>query len=226
MTSEAKIIIGVDEAGRGALAGPLVVCAVAFRREDSPPTASYVQLNKAEKLLVTGDSKGIKEGHREVLDPVIRETAHAYALIERSNKEIDARLLYHVFPEALQLAIARCIESVVARGEFTNPRDFVVLVDGETPLPPNLPCPAHAIPDGDKLMWQIGAASILAKVACDAKMMALDKLHPEYRFAKNKGYPTKDHRALLKEHGPSPVHRLTFRPVAEAKGHVPGFEEF
>lgn len=227
MLPDAKVVVGVDESGRGSLAGPLVLCATAFLREDSPPTAVYRTASSSDKVLVVKDSKLIKNPlHREMLDTVIRSTAHAYAVIERSNKEIDARLMYHVYPEALKLVIARCIEKVVERGQYTDPRDFLVLIDGEVEVPKGLPCQVLPIPDGDKLMWQIGAASIIAKVACDARMIELDKQFPKYNFAKHKGYGVPEHKQLLTKHGPCSAHRHTFAPVQKAKGLTPGFEEF
>lgn len=222
--SETRIVIGVDEAGMGALAGPLVVCAIAFQYEDPAVTATYHGV-RGDVVVTAGDSKSFRNPtQREVLDVAIRGSAHAIALIERSNKEIDARLISNVFPEALKLAIARCIEQIVLRGQFTDPRHYLVVVDGEIAVPDGLPCPARAIPDGDKKVWQIGAASIVAKVARDRHMMSLSQKHPEYDFEKNKGYPTPDHKKRLKQHGVSTVHRKTFRPVAEAEGPKPGFE--
>ena len=219
-----SIIIGVDESGRGSLAGPLVVCAVAFLREEQPVTAAYHSL-RGDKVVTAGDSKSFSNPvHREVLDQAIRSVALGYTVIERSASEIDARLMFHVFPESLHLAISRLLEQLLAKGFSKNPQDYLVMVDGDVPLPQGLGCPMRAVIDGDKLVWQIGAASIVAKVACDAKMVALHEQYPKYDFAKNKGYPVHAHKKVLKALGPSPVHRKTFRPVAEALGLPPGFE--
>lgn len=224
--ADAKVVIGVDESGRGSLAGPLVVCAVAFLRDDPPPTVTYRALN-GDKVLVTKDSKLIKKAeHREMLDQAIRGTAHALSIIERTNTEIDAVLMYHCHAAALKQAISRCIEAVVIRGVYTDPKDFVVLLDGDTPIPPGLPCVVRAIPNGDRDIWQIGAASIVAKVACDKRMLELHDKYPDYNFAQHKGYGTKLHKDLLAKLGPSPAHRMTFMPVQKAKGVTPGFEEY
>jgi len=221
---EPKVIIGVDDSGRGSLAGPLTICAVAFRREDTAVTATYRTL-RGEKTVTAGDSKGFSNPqHREVLDQAIKSIALGYVVMERSAAEIDARLMFHVYPETVRLAVSRLIEQLIARGGSRNPQDYLVMLDGETQIPIEFGCPTRAIIDGDKRVWQIGAASILAKVACDARMMELDSQFPQYNFAANKGYPVPAHKKLLKEHGPSPAHRHTFRPVAECQGPRPGFE--
>jgi ribonuclease HII len=219
-----RIIIGVDEAGRGALAGPLVVCAAAFQVDTPVVTAMYKSL-RGEKVVVAGDSKSFSNPlHREVLDPVIRESAMAVAVIERSAKEIDERLMYVVFPEALRLAIARVIERLVQLGHGDVANDYVVKIDGEIPRPEGIPCVVHSIPDGDKKIWQIGAASIVAKVHRDHRMDELHAAYPEWGFDTHRGYPTPAHKKLIKTLELTPIHRRTFRPVAEAKGLPPGFE--
>ncbi len=221
---EPQVIIGVDESGRGALAGPLVVVAAAFRRGASPVTAEYRGL-RGDKRLTAGDSKSFSNPiHREVLDQAIRASALALAVVERSAQEIDERLMSAVHPEATRLAIARVLEQLTTKGNGTSPADFLVMLDGEGQIPEGIPCPVRTVVDGDKHVWQIGAASIVAKVHCDARMLALHTRHPDWGFDQHKGYPTAAHRRLLAEHGPSPVHRITFRPVAEARGLPPGFE--
>jgi ribonuclease HII len=222
--SEAAIIIGVDEAGRGALAGPLVVSAAAFLREEEQVTATYRGV-RGDVVISAGDSKSYKnDTQREVLDQVIRQIAVTYTVIEKTSKEIDARLMGSVFPEAIKGAIARCIEQIVAKGVYTDPRNFLVMIDGDMVIPKGIPCPVRAVVDGDKRVWQIGAASIIAKVARDARMLELHEKYPDYDFAQNKGYPVPTHKKLLKKHGPCEVHRGTFKPVAEARGPIPGFE--
>ena len=118
-----KVIIGVDEVGCGALAGPLVVAAAAFSCTDERVTAVYRGL-RGEKTLTVGDSKGIKDDtQRSVLAAAVEEKALATCIIERSNKEIDARLLSVVFPETIGLVIARVLEELQHRGIGTEPDD-------------------------------------------------------------------------------------------------------
>lgn len=217
-------VIGVDEAGRGALAGPLVVAAVAFPT-DMPRIKTVYNSIRGPYNLDVGDSKGIKNpAHRTRLAEAIEAACNGFIVIEKSAKEIDERLMFTAFPEAIRLAVARVLEKLVATGYEKDPKQYRVLIDGD-PVPIDaLPCETRFIPDGDKLDWRISAASILAKVHRDQRMEELASRYPDYNFEGNKGYPVPTHKALLKKYGPSPIHRKTFRPVAEAKGRPPGFE--
>lgn len=220
-----SIIIGVDESGRGALAGPLTVCAAAFRREDSMIVATYQDGRGKFKELHVRDSKKIANpSHREALDVAIRSAALGFSVVETTSAEIDQRLMYRAFPETLRLAVTRLLETLFAKGCPRDPNEYLVCFDGEVPMPQDLRCPMRAIVEGDNRVWQISAASIVAKVAHDTVMDRLHRQYPMYGFDKHRGYPTKDHKALLKEHGASDVHRKTFRPVAECRGLPPGFE--
>lgn len=224
MNPETKIVIGVDESGVGSLAGSLIVCAAAFLKDD-PPVAVTYKMKRGTKVSVARDSKTVaKPEEREALDQVIRRCAHAVAVIEFSSAEIDQELISRLLPKAIKLAIARCIEQIVVRGQYTRPEEFLAFIDGETEIPQGLPCQIEAIPDGDKLIWQIGAASIVAKVACDAAIMLVHAQHPQYNFAQNKGYATLEHRTLLKKYGLCSAHRKTFRPVYQTMGLVEGME--
>lgn len=221
---ESPIIIGVDETGRGALAGPLVVCAAAFHDPTPIVTATYRGLRGDKKLRV-GDSKSFSNpAHREVLNRSIRASAAAVAVVEQSARQIDERLMFVVYPETLRLAIARVIEELVRKGYRDTVKGFVVKLDGETPRPPGVPCAVHSVPGGDKTIWQISAASIVAKVYRDARMAEMHERYPDWGFNQHRGYPTPNHKALLKVLEPTPIHRRTFRPVAEARGMPPGFE--
>ena len=219
-----KIIIGVDEVGCGALAGPLVVAAAAFTDGDKAVTALYKGVRNNE-LIKVGDSKSHSKKHREVLATAVLQQALATCIVERTSEEIDGRLLSTVFPETIGLVIARVIEELHHKGFGNAPGDFQVMIDGDIQLPPGLPCPCQTIVDGDKKIWQIGAASIIAKVKRDEIMLALHEKYPAYGFDTHKGYPTAAHKKRLREHGPSPVHRKTFRPVATVNGLPEGFEE-
>jgi ribonuclease HII len=187
-------------------------------------SATYRGL-RGDHIVVAGDSKSFSNPvHREVLDVAIREVALGVAVVERSAKEIDDRLMHVVFTEALRLAIARVMEQLVAAGHGDVVNDYVVKIDGEIPRPAGIPCAVHSIPDGDKKVWQIGAASIVAKVLRDQRMDELHKLYPEWGFDKHRGYPTPGHKKLLKTLETTTAHRRTFRPVAEARGLPVGFE--
>lgn len=219
-----SIVIGVDESGRGALAGPLTVCAAAFRREDVAPTAEYISTRGQHILQVRDSKKVTKPEHREALARSIRKHALAVSLVERSAEEIDAKLMFSVFPDALREAVSKVLIDLYDKGYAQNPADYLACFDGEVPLPRGLRCMSRAIPGGDATVWQIGAASLVAKVACDEVMMRLHEQYPVYNFAKHKGYPTVEHKRALKEHGASNAHRRSYRPVAECQGLPPGFE--
>jgi ribonuclease HII len=225
MTLTHKVIIGVDEAGRGALAGPLVVAATAFPVGTPRVTATWRGV-RGESIIKVGDSKTLTPERRGLLDRAIREATQAVAVIESDVAEIDSRLISVVFPEATRLVVARTVERAISLGMGRIPSDFLILLDGVLRLPANMfPCPVKEIPGGDKLSWQIGAASIVAKVRQDAVMDALHKDYSRWGFDKHRGYPTAAHKALLREMKPiRGVHRHTFKPVAEARGVHPAFE--
>ena len=182
-----SLIVGVDEAGRGPLAGP--VCAAAcllpidFKNDD------------------INDSKQLTEKKREALFPIIKEKALAYGIAFASASEIDKHNIY----EATKMAMRRAIEQIQI------PYDLI-LTDA-MPLK-GLSKPVVPIIKGDAKAENIAAASILAKVTRDHFMMELDKQYPEYGFKKHKGYGTKEHLAALGKYGPiEGVHRKSFAPV-------------
>nr|VFJ51060.1 MAG: RNase HII [Candidatus Kentron sp. DK] len=188
------MIAGVDEAGRGPLAGPVVAAAVI--------------LDPSNPIPGVGDSKKLSAGRREKLAVLIRERSIAWALGRADAGEIDAVNIL----QASLLAMRRAVLALPVA-------PVRVLVDGNRA--PDLPFEVRTIVGGDGTEPAIGAASILAKVARDAEMVVLDQLYPQYGFARHKGYPTRAHVAALQEHGPCPIHRLSFGPVREsAGGHV------
>lgn len=176
-------ICGIDEAGRGPLAGPVFAAAVIL----------------PEGLVIEGldDSKKLAEKKREALFDVIVEKAVSYGIAFATETEIDEINIL----QATYLAMGRACE------KLHPPADYA-LVDGNR-MPP-LPIPGETIVKGDSLSQSIAAASILAKVSRDRLMLEIDKLYPEYQFAKHKGYGTKLHRELLLQYGPCPVHRRSF----------------
>jgi ribonuclease HII len=186
-TAPGLLVAGVDEAGRGPLAGPVVVAAVIL-----DPTRPIDGL---------ADSKVLAEAARERLSDAIVARALAHAVVVVEPAEIDRINIL----QATLAGMARALRGL-------DPAAGHALVDGNR-LPDDLPCPATAIVDGDALEPSISAASILAKVARDRLMVALDARHPGYGFALHKGYPTPDHLAALQRLGPCPAHRRSFAPV-------------
>jgi ribonuclease HII len=180
-------VAGVDEAGRGPLAGPVAVAAVI--------------LDPARRIDGLGDSKALSEARREALFPRIQSDALAFAIVFVHADEID-RL------NILQATMAGMRRAVAA---LAMPPSRV-LVDGNR-VPPGLGIAAEAIVKGDAKIAAISAASILAKVARDRWMLDLDAAHPEYGFAAHKGYPTPEHLDALRRFGPCPAHRRSFAPV-------------
>jgi ribonuclease HII len=180
-------IAGVDEAGRGPLAGPVAVAAVI--------------LDPARPIAGLGDSKALSEARRDALEPLIRERALAWHVEWVSAAEIDRLNILRATLEGM----ARAVNAL-------RPGAERALIDGNR-LPPGLPCPAEALVKGDAREPAIMAASILAKVARDRWMRELDVLHPGYGFAVHKGYPTPAHLEILRRLGPCVEHRRSFAPV-------------
>lgn len=183
-------IAGVDEAGRGPLAGPVVAAAVILDPARVPDGLD--------------DSKRLGPARCAALAPVVREHT-IWALGMASPAEIDAVNIL----QASHLAMLRALAALPVLPELA-------LVDGNR-LPGGLPCEGQAIVGGDGRCLSVAAASILAKAARDAIMADLDRQYPGYGWAGNAGYPTKAHRAALAALGPSPVHRLTFGPLRQQR---------
>lgn len=184
----ARLICGVDEAGRGPLCGPVVAAAVI--------------LDPARPIAGLADSKKLTERARERLAPQIREQALAWAVAEASVEEIDRLNILHATMLAMQRAVAALA---------VTPSE--ALIDGNR-CPP-LDIPARAIVKGDATEPAISAASILAKTVRDAGMKELDARYPQYGLAGHKGYPTAAHLAALKRHGVAEFYRRSFAPVRD-----------
>ena len=182
------LLAGVDEAGRGPLAGPVLAAAVI--------------LDDANPIQGLADSKVLTEKKRERLFDEIRAKALCCCIAEASVEEIDRLNIL----QATLLAMKRAVEGL-------RLKPAKVLVDGNRL--PVLKIPAEAIIKGDSKVQAISAASILAKVARDRQCMAMHELHPEYGFAGHKGYPTAEHLAALRSHGVSAWHRRSFGPVRQ-----------
>jgi ribonuclease HII len=189
-------VAGIDEAGRGPLAGPVVAAAVI--------------LDPARPIAGLRDSKLLSPAKRERIAAEIRARALAWAVAESEVAEIDALNILR----ATLLAMRRAVDALQVS-------PLHALVDGDRC--PELRCPARAIIKGDRDVAVIAAASILAKTARDALLLALDREYPQYGFARHKGYGTPEHLAALRRHGPCPAHRQSFAPVAQAARPIVGY---
>lgn len=178
-------VAGVDEVGRGPLAGTVVAAAVILDPENIPAGLA--------------DSKTLTEKRREALAPIIRQCADV-GVGEASVEEIDALNILQASLLAMRRAVAALPHAPA-----------VCLVDGNQD--PGLSCPSELIVKGDARSLSIAAASIIAKTVRDEQMRRLDKLHPQFGWASNKGYGSAAHLAALKQHGPTQHHRKTFAPI-------------
>ncbi|MGX5173405.1 ribonuclease HII [Aliikangiella sp. IMCC44653] len=186
MLNPKDLIAGVDEVGRGPLAGPVIAAAVIL--DPSNPIEGLT------------DSKKLTEKKREVLAIEIKNKALSFCIARAEPQEIDKVNIL----QASLIAMERAVKGLNIAPTFC-------LVDGNKL--PNLPCPARAIVKGDLTEAAISAASIIAKVARDNEMLEMDTKYPGYGFAKHKGYPTKFHREAIQRLGVTPIHRMSFGPV-------------
>ncbi|WP_428239944.1 ribonuclease HII [Gynuella sp.] len=189
---------GVDEVGRGPLAGDVVTAAVVL-----PDGYFCPELT---------DSKKLSERKREQLFEMILTDAEDYCIARCSVEEIDQ---YNIF-QATMMAMVRAVRGLKKIPEFA-------LIDGNK-IPSSLPCDAKAIVKGDGRVQAISAASILAKVTRDRELVELDQQYPEYGFARHKGYPTKEHLTALSRYGITPVHRTSYAPVQAAIKQAPSLQ--
>jgi len=202
-----QFVCGVDEVGRGPLAGPVTAAAVIL-----PPGTPRNGIR---------DSKLLSEKKREQLAEKIRSSAVAWAVESVDQKTIDAvtdtlRSGWITTGPKTKLAMRRAVLNLTAQID-------VLLVDGNRCIP-NMDIEQHVITRGDEKCLSVGAASILAKVERDRLMVKYDHIYPEYRFARNKGYPTREHRLAIHTHGPCAIHRKTFKLLPD--GVVQGAFEF
>ena len=188
-----RLVAGIDEAGRGPLAGPVVVAAVVFAPGRTPVNG-------------LDDSKQLSAQRREALYPRIVERALAWHVVFIEVDEIDRINIY----QATLLGMRRALQGVLTAATAADA--LLARIDGNV-VPPGLPCAAEAVVGGDASDRAIMAASILAKVARDRHMQALHQRWPEYGFDEHKGYATPAHRAALERFGPCQAHRRSFAPV-------------
>lgn len=191
MNHELQHIIGIDEAGRGPLAGPVIACAVILNHPIPGLT----------------DSKKCSPKKRQQMEFIIQEQAVAFAYGQATVEEIDELNIHH----ATLLAMKRAAQQIQHLGKH-------VLIDGC--FAPELSLPTQTLVQGDLLHMSISAASILAKVARDNLMIEYDKQYPEYAFKQHKGYGTAAHLAALRTHGPCAIHRQSFAPVRKFSASV------
>lgn len=192
-----EIIVGVDEAGRGPLAGPVVAAAVV--------------INPDFRLLGLNDSKKLSEEEREEYYDLICQQAVAYGVGVVDHQEIDQINILQASFQAMRLAIQNLTQDLNQKGVAPE----IVLVDGDKVIP-GLAFRQQALVGGDGRSISIAAASVLAKVTRDREMVEMEKLYPGYGFERNKGYGAPEHLQGLRELGPSPIHRLTFSVVRQA----------
>lgn len=187
-----SLIAGLDEAGRGALAGPVVAAAVILPLDNPDALAQLHEVN---------DSKQLTAKARERMFPLITQHALAFGIGQESAEVIDEIGIIPSTKQAMLTAVSQLI-----------PAAQYLLIDGRIRLK-NSPLPQQSIIRGDSKSLSIAAASILAKVTRDRIMVALDTHYLQYGFAQHKGYGTEKHRAALDKHGPAPVHRYSFSPL-------------
>ena len=196
LTEMGLTVVGVDEAGRGPLAGPVVAAAVFLPHEVLLAESSLFQ-----------DSKKLSPQEREELFRLLRQCGAKFAIGKASPQEIDSLNIR----QATLLAMKRAVENLIRRHRISQ--IDLALVDGDRLG--DLGIPSLFIVDGDEVCPLISAASIVAKVTRDRLMVAYDKRYPQYGFAKHKGYPTREHIEAIRKFGPCPIHRLSFSPVKE-----------
>jgi ribonuclease HII len=185
-----KIIGGIDEAGRGPLAGPVISACVIIDQ-------SFLIKGDLEKVR---DSKKISAKQRELIFPIIKKSVKAVAIGVCHNKTIDKINIL----QASLLSMKKALKN-------TNLKPDIILIDGKFTLP-EIKIKQEAIPSGDSNVFSIAMASIIAKVSRDFIMNEFHKRYPEYCFNKHKGYGTELHRKMIKLYGPCPIHRLSFSP--------------
>jgi ribonuclease HII len=195
-----QLIIGVDEAGRGPLAGPVQVAAVALVLDG---------VLEAEWLAEMNDSKKLSESKRDTLFDLVKEHALAYEIVSYDREKIDDLNIL----QATRAAMKEAVEAVAEK--LSQPVDRVY-IDGNQKI--DIDLAQTTVVKGDGRSYHIAAASVLAKVSRDRLMVEYDEQWPEYGFAKHKGYGTKAHRAAIAEHGPCDIHRHSFAGVKE---HLP-----
>lgn len=201
--SQGHIPIGIDEAGRGPLAGPVVAAAVLFKSTDFK-----IPSGREKDFGLIRDSKKLSEKQREMAFAIVQEYFHIGIGIVSAETIDRVNILQATFL-AMKSALSELERVAGLRGKESS---LVLLIDGNQELP-NLSLRQTAVVDGDALVRSIAAASIIAKVTRDRLIILADHEYPAYGFARHKGYGTKEHMDALRKYGPCPIHRKSFRPV-------------
>ncbi len=195
--------IGIDEAGRGPLAGPVVAAAVLFKSADFK-----IPEGREKEFALIRDSKKLSEKQREAAFALVQEFFHVGVGIISAETIDRVNILQATFL-AMKAALSNLERVAELRGKESL---LVLLIDGNQELP-NLSIEQVTVVDGDGLVKSIAAASIIAKVTRDRLIILADHEYPAYGFARHKGYGTKEHMDALRKYGPTPIHRKSFRPV-------------
>ena len=197
-----KTIVGLDEAGRGPLSGPVTAAAVVIN-----PKFKIENKNFKEILKNTKDSKKLSEKQREKIFKLIQKRQNIkFAVSSVGEKTIDKINIEN----AVKKAMRNCLNKILPKYNLKN---ILILIDGNRVIDKNLRIPQKAIVKGDNKIFSIALASIIAKVTRDRKMEKLSLQYPKYYFHQHKGYGTKLHKKLIKKYGPCKIHRKSYRPI-------------
>ena len=197
-----KIIIGLDEVGRGPLSGPVTTAAVIINSKFQIKNKNFKEILKNAR-----DSKKLSEKQREKIFKLIQKCPDIkFTISSVGPKTIDKINI----SEATKKAMKNCLNKILPK---RNPKKILILIDGNRILDKNLKISQKAITKGDDKIFSIALASIIAKVTRDRKMEKLSLQYPKYYFHKHKGYGTKLHKKLIKKYGPCKIHRKSYRPI-------------
>lgn len=210
VSKEWFLVAGVDEAGRGPLAGPVVACATLFRNFQFPNPNFQINSEEEEKWKLVRDSKKLSEKQREEIFSFIQEKFFVGVGIVHADTIDRVNILQATFL-AMKLAVSDLQKTLPYSSDITH-RNLYLLIDGNQKIP-NFSLKQETVVGGDGTVKSIAAASIIAKVTRDRMMSQYDGEYPQYGLAQHKGYGTKVHMDALRKYGPTPIHRLSFKPV-------------
>jgi ribonuclease HII len=204
-----KIIIGLDEVGRGPLSGPVTTAAVIINSKIENQNTKLQIKNEIFKILLktTRDSKKLSEVQREKIFKLIKKCPD----IKFSYSSVGPKIIDKInIDNATKKAMKNCLNKIIFK---RNPRNILILIDGNKILDKNLKIPQKAIIKGDDKIFSIALASIIAKVTRDRKMKKFSLQYPEYYFHQHKGYGTKLHKKLIRKYGSCKIHRQSYKPI-------------